>query len=139
MEKKEVFQGFNDDKQQRYIAEAKERYGEKAVRESVERWNSYSAEKKAAIQAEQEAIFTAIRDHMAEGYDSPEVQKYIQALHRNMDYFYECSLERFNGLGHLYNEHPEFVAMYRTKYHLDMPGFLEKAIGYYCEQRWHLA
>ena len=139
MKKKEVFQGFNDEKQQRYTDEAKKRYGGEVVQESVDRWNSYSAEKKAAIQAEQESIFTAICNHMVEGYDSPEVQKYIQSLHRNMEYFYECSLERFNGLGHLYNESPDFIEMYQVKYHPDMPGFLEKAIGYYCEQRGHLS
>ncbi len=39
------------------------------------------------------------------------------------------------GLGHLYNEHPDFIAMFKAKYHPDMPEFLEKAISFYCKDK----
>jgi hypothetical protein len=135
MEQKEFFEGFSDEKQQEYLQEIRERYGDRSVRETLDRWNSYMPEQKEAIQASGEAIFRGICDHMVNGYDSPEVQQLIKALHKHMGFFYECSYERFEGLGHLYNEHPEFKEMYKTKFHPDMPEFLEKAIVYYCKNK----
>jgi MerR family transcriptional regulator, thiopeptide resistance regulator len=134
MKQKDIFDGFNDEKQKEYQQKARQLYGEKAVRESEDRWNTYSPEKKAAIKMEGDAIFTAIRDAMPTGYDSPIVQEQVQNLHRYMGYFYECSIERFEGLGHLYNQSPEFIEMYQTKYDPEMPAFLEKALVYYCER-----
>jgi DNA-binding transcriptional MerR regulator len=135
MDEKDLYEGFSEEKQQAYEQEARQRWGNQSVDESTKRWNSYSPEQKKAIQASQAAILAELRDHIAEGYDSPAVQRSIQALHENMGYFYECSYERFEGLGHLYNEHPDFIAMYKTKYHPDMPEFLEKAIAYYCKDK----
>jgi len=64
--------------------------------------------------------------------------KYSSSLRRCTStwvFFYEYSYERFEGLGHLYNEHPEFKEMYKTRFHSDMPEFLEKAIVYYCKNK----
>jgi len=133
MNQKDLYEGFSEEKQQQYLQEIREKYGDQQVDESVKRWNNYTAEEKKAIQASQAAALIGIREAMAEGYDSPEVQKYVQALHESIGFFYECSLERFEGLGHMYNEHPDFIAMYKIKYHPDMPEFLEKAITYYCK------
>ncbi len=133
MNQKDLYKGFSEAQQKQYEKKARERWGDQSVDESVKRWNSYSQEKKKEIQASQAAILSAIRDHMAEGYDSPVVQESIKALHENIGNFYECSYERFLGLGHLYNEDPQFNAMFKTRYHLEMPEFLEKAITFYCQ------
>ena len=135
MEQKEFFEGFSDGKQQEYLQEIRERYGDRIVEEAVDRWSRYTLEQKEAIKAGGEAIFRGICDHMVNGYDSPEVQQLIKELHEHLGNFYMSSYERFEGLGHLYNEHLEFKEMYITKFHPDMPEFLERSILYYCENK----
>ena len=131
MDQEEVFEGFSDAKRKEYEEEMRARYGSAVVDDSVKRWNSYPKEKKAAIQAEMGAIFKRITTLIPKGPESEAVQEEIAKLHAQMNYFYECSLERFEGLGHLYNQHPDFIAMYQEKYHTDMPAFLEQAIMIY--------
>jgi DNA-binding transcriptional MerR regulator len=87
MEQKEFFEGFSDEKQQEYLQEIRERYGDRSVRETLDRWNSYMPEQKEAITASGEAIFRGICDHIVNGYDSPEVQQLIKALHKHMGFF----------------------------------------------------
>ncbi|MGD8455864.1 MAG: MerR family transcriptional regulator [Anaerolineales bacterium] len=131
MDDKNLFEGFSEEKQKEYEVEIRQRYGDKDLKESQRLWKSYSQEKKDAIRAEGEVIFTAIGAYMSKGYDSVEVQSQIKALHEHMGYFYECSYERLLGLGQLYNEHPDFIARFQ-QIHPDMPEFLQKAIAYYC-------
>lgn len=135
MSQKEFYEGFNEEKQKKYREEIRHKYGEEPLGESERRWGSYSADEKKQIIARGEAIFQRITGLMPQGFDDPDVQKEIAALHSQMNYFYECSLEIFEGLGHMYNENPEFIAMYRSNYHLDLPPFLEKAVIYYCQQK----
>ncbi len=134
MSEQELFDGFTEEQERKYQREARQRYGDKIVDESYRRWNSYTPEKQKAIMADGKAILKAIVEHMDKGYDSPEVQEQVGRLHRQIGYFYECSYERFRGLGGLYREHPEFVKMYQS-YHPDLPEFLYAAIQHYCQGR----
>jgi TipAS antibiotic-recognition domain len=72
---------------------------------------------------------------MAEGPAGPEVQRLIGRTHEGMCFYYDCTYDIFQGLGHMYNEDPRFKSMYEKTYHPDLPGFLEQAITYYCEHR----
>jgi hypothetical protein len=92
-----------------------------------------SAEVFDKVQEEGDRIFTAIKDNMERGYDSPEVQSQINALQIWLNHFYSCDREMLRGVGHFYNDHPDFVKMWKTRYHEDMPGFLLKAIEHYCD------
>lgn len=132
MNPRELFEGFNSKKQKQYAQEIRERYGSKTVEESEKRWKSYDSEKKVAIKAEGEAILVAILTNMEKGYDSPQIQQQIAALHEFMGNFYDCSYDHFMGLGKLYREHPDFVAMYK-KHRPYLPEFLFQAISYYCK------
>ena len=135
MSENEYYDGFSEEKQKEYSAEARRRYGEDVVQESENRWNRLTQEQKAAKIAEGDAFTRAIVDHMAEGPESPEVQRLIGKMHEGVNFFYDCTYEIFQGLGHMYNEDPQFREMYQTKYHPDLPAFLEQAITYYCEHR----
>jgi MerR family transcriptional regulator, thiopeptide resistance regulator len=135
MSENEYYEGFSEEKQKEYAQEARQRYGEAAVQESENRWNRLTAEQKAAKQAESDAITRAIVAHMAEGPAAPEVQRLIGRMHEGMNFYYDCSYEIFQGLGHMYNEDERFKSMYEKKYHPDLPGFLEQAITYYCAHR----
>ena len=131
MTQEEYFEGWTEEKQKGYEEEIRQRYGDKAF-EGVKDWNAYSKEEQEKIKAEGRGRFSAMLDHMHEGHDSPAVQAALARWHTHMRYFYEPSVERLRGLADLYNEHPEFEAMFK-RMHPDFPQFLRKAIQYYCD------
>jgi DNA-binding transcriptional MerR regulator len=135
MSDSEMYEGFSEEKQKEYSREARQRYGEDMVQESENRWNRLTPEEKQAKLAETDAVARAIVEHMAEGPESPEVQRLIGRMHQGINFYYDCTYEIFQGLGHMYNEDPRFKEMYQTKYHPDLPAFLERAISYYCQHR----
>jgi len=133
MEVEELYEGLEKTQIDKFRKESREMYGERKVEESERKAQKYSKTEWQNIQAEGSTVLAAIRDNMSCGFDSPEVQEQIKKLHRWVNNFYDCTIEIFEGLGHLYNENPDFVKMYQTRYHPDMPGFLFQAIEYYCQ------
>ncbi len=131
MAEKELYEGFSDEKQREYEQEARERWGADNVNASVKRWNAYTPGQREAIKWAGHAILLGIRDHMAEGPESPAVQQLVRAYHMHMGFFYECSLEIFAALGQGYSQDPRFADMYRKNYHEAMPEFLTRAIEHY--------
>jgi DNA-binding transcriptional MerR regulator len=143
MKKSQFFEGFSEEKQKQYEQEIRQRYGEKAF-EGVHDWNSYTAEQKATIQAESEAIYcdlAAILEQVSAtspkfGPHSPgiqEAQPVIARWHQHLRYFYEPSVERLRGLGHLYAEHPDFQATFNN-IHPRLVEFMQQAISVYCDR-----
>ena len=59
MSKKNIFEGFSDEKQKQYEQEAVENWGDTAA-ESIKLWNSYSDERKAEIMEEGNVIYREI-------------------------------------------------------------------------------
>ena len=135
MTEKEYYQGFSKEQQSKYEQEIREKYGNTALDESKRRMKNWTKEDYLKINQASETIFNAIKDNMIRGYDSPEVQTQIKALHEWINNFYTCNLEMFLGLGHLYNDHPDFEKMFKTKYDQKMPEFLLKAIENYCQNQ----
>jgi DNA-binding transcriptional MerR regulator len=129
----EFYRGFSEEKQQEYEEEIRRRYGDKELKQSRERWGSYGPQQKQQVRNEFDRIVVALRAHKREGFDSPEVQALVKELHVWVNNFYDCSLDTFEGLGHMYNAAPDFKVMYETKYGPDVSEFLEKAIVAYCE------
>jgi MerR family transcriptional regulator, thiopeptide resistance regulator len=133
MKEKEYYAGFSREQQEKYKQEIRQKYGSQALDESERRMKNWSKEDFARISDESDRIFSAIKDNMARGVDSPAVQEQIRRLHQWLNRFYECDLNMLLGIGQMYNEHPDFASRYRSKYHENMPEFLLKAIVYYCE------
>jgi DNA-binding transcriptional MerR regulator len=131
METEQLFAGFDEETQKRYEQEAYERYDPAVVKASVRRWNGYTAEQKAQIGAEGEAVYQDLQANMDKGPESPEVQQAIARWHQHLRYFYEPTLEIMLGLAQGYAEDPAFAALYRQM-HPDMPQFLRQAIEHYC-------
>jgi DNA-binding transcriptional MerR regulator len=129
MDKKKLFEGFSEEKQKKYEREIRDRYGDKAF-DGVKDWNRYSAEQKAKILEEQEAIYRDAVASISKPVDSPEVQAIVARWHQHLRYFYEPSLERMAGLAQLYTEHPDFLKNF-TKMHPKMPRFWHDAICHY--------
>ena len=134
MKEGDFYAGFDEARQKEYEDESRDRYGDELVNESLRRWKIYSAERKAEIVARGKEILSAMHANMWRGFDRPQIQTQVEALHKHIDNFYECSYQRFRGLGRLYREHPDFVAMYQG-YDPGMPEFIWQAIGYYCDSR----
>jgi DNA-binding transcriptional MerR regulator len=132
MAKKDFYSGFDEEKQKRYEQQARERYGDEAMAKTKD-WNAYTPEQKNDILNEGHEINMGIIANMEKGHDSPEVQYWIGRWHRAINtYFYECSLEIFEALGHGYNQDPEFRAFYESM-HPGLAAFMEKAMAHYCQ------
>lgn len=130
-----LFTGFSDELQERYTREAREQYGAEAVNASVQRWESYGPEKQRQIQAEGGANYAEFARLMTEGVpaDSDQLLPYLTRWHEHIRYFYEPTPEILRGLGHLYNQHPDFRATFQ-QFHPDLPPYLEQAITSYCDR-----
>ena len=131
---KDYYKGFSDEQIAKYRKEARELYGEDTVKESEARVMKMGKEKFAAVQAEGGAIFKAIADNMAKGYDSPLVQKQVAKWRKWLENFSYYSDEAVLGLGQAYSQHPDFAKFFR-KIHTDLPEFLTKAVEYYCGKK----
>ena len=134
MSDKALFQGFSEEKQKEYEVEVRERWGASAD-ESITRWSKYSQDQKDAILAAGGAIMQGVYDNMDKGHEHPDVQKYIAAWHKHMGFFYTCSLEIFEGLGHMYVADPRFKENYEKMFGPGMAEFLEQAMTYYVAQQ----
>ena len=134
MSKQDFYKGFDEEKQKRYEQEARERYGDEAMARTKD-WNAYTPEQKNDILAEGHEINMSIVANMDRGFDSAEVQYWIGRWHNAINtYFYECSLEIFEALGHGYYQDSEFKAFYE-KIHPGLAAFMEQAMTHYCKMR----
>lgn len=133
MSKKNIFEGFSEEKQKQYEKEAVDRWGETAV-QSHKLWNSYSDERKKEIMQEGNTIYLEIAENMDKGADSAKIQGLLARWHEHLRNFYEPSIEVLSGLGDMYHDSPDFNATF-TKIHPDLPVFLKKAIAIYVDDR----
>jgi DNA-binding transcriptional MerR regulator len=138
MSNKKLFEAFSvsEEKQKQYEQEIMNdpRYDKDKVKESQRKWSSYTTEQKQKIGEEGGAVYIDMVAAIERGAsaDSAEVQAIIARWHQHLHYFYTPTPEILRGLGHMYNEHPDFIANFQ-KLHPDLPGFLEQAITHYCD------
>lgn len=131
--KKKIFVGFSEAQEQAYTEDAARRWGEDTVRQSVKLWHSYSADEKARIQDEGQAIYLDLVEAMPSGPSSPTTQTILGRWHQHIRYFYEPSLEVLGGLGQTYYDDPDFHAFF-ANIHSDLPQFLAEAIAVYVDK-----
>ncbi|MGI6083462.1 MAG: MerR family transcriptional regulator [Limnochordia bacterium] len=128
MADRDYFKGFQPED---YRQEAVRRYGEKAVEESEQRLGRLSKEQQQALFAEFEEIVRAMMAKMDGDPAAPEVQKLVARLHRWLNNYYDCDLERLLGVIRTYGEDPDFRAMFAKQYHPDVPDFMLRAAEIY--------
>lgn len=134
VEKKTMFEGFDDTRGEQYREEAIARYG-KVAEESYERVGKYSKEQWNSVKAEMEELTQAIADRMEGDPGDEEVQRRVDQWFRLInDRFYDCSLEIFRGLGDLYVGDSRFTATY-DKVRPGLAEFMRKAMHLYCDRR----
>jgi DNA-binding transcriptional MerR regulator len=88
MSEKSYFEGFSEEEQEKYAAEAKQLYDPETVRESNRKWKTYSGAKKESILAEGNAIYVDLIAVMPKGAASPEAQAIVERWRKHMDYFW---------------------------------------------------
>lgn len=132
MSTKDLFAGFDDETQARYEEEAATMYDPKMVRDTSRRWQGYTAEEKARIQAEGGAIYRELATLTDRDPADAAVQGLIGRWHQHLRAFYEPTPDILRGLGAAYEEQPQFAAFYEAL-HLALPGFLHRAIDYYVD------
>ncbi|MFC3079124.1 MerR family transcriptional regulator [Phenylobacterium terrae] len=119
MDEKDLYRGFAPEKQAEYEDWLVDRFGPGMAEEiaaSKAKLKGASAADMARLQAEAEAIETAMAKALAEGLpaDSSAVQALMRRHHDWVAAFWRRppTAEAFAGLGRLYQEHPDFRARY---------------------------
>ena len=130
MSEKGLFEGFSEEQQEEYAAEAEKMYEPETVRESNRKWKSYSATKKEAILAEGNAIYTDMIAAMPNGAASAEVQAIVERWRKHMDYFWTPNLDQLLALANGYNDDPRFKANF-NKMHPQLAEFMREAVKVY--------
>lgn len=134
MQIKEYYEGFSDRQIEQYREEVRQRWGEKTLQESEERVVNMGKENFAMVQAEGGKIFQGISDNIPKGFESPEVQVLVTRWRQWLENFHNYSDEAVLGLGRAYSEDARFAKFFKS-IHEDLPGFLTKAIEYYCAHK----
>lgn len=133
MDTQDLFAGFSEEQQKEYEAEAERRWGSEQVKQSRQRWGSYSPETKRQVMQEGQAIYLDLAAAIPLGPDSPQAQDGIARWHQHIRYFYEPTKEILLGLADGYNDDPAF-AQFFERIHPDLAAFMRQAIQRYCEK-----
>jgi MerR family transcriptional regulator, thiopeptide resistance regulator len=108
MSHKQLFEGFTEEEQEKYAAEAEAMYDPEIVRTSNKKWKGYSAEKKQAILEEGRQIYVEMIAAIPTGADASEVQRLVERWRKHMDFFWTPSLDQLVLLAEGYNNDPRF-------------------------------
>ena len=130
MSEKSLFEGFSEEQQEKYAAEAEELYGAEGVRESNRKWKAYPAAKKEAIMAEGQAVYTDMIAAMPKGAGSQEVQAVVERWRRHLEYFWTPNLDQLFALANGYHADPRFKANFE-KMHPQLAEFMREAVSIY--------
>lgn len=132
MTKEELFEGYDPAKQAEYENEIREKYGDTLLKQSKQRFGSLSKAEQEKVFLEGQQITQAILENFEKGYNHPDVQIEIARWHAYMHHFYDCSLEVFDGLGHMYVDDPRFRATYDNQRN-GFAAFMQKAMSHYVQ------
>lgn len=132
MAAEELFEGFRNDP---YAAEARERYGEEAVR-AQERAAGWDTDTAVSVMAEGDAVHRDLAAAMAAGtpVDDAGVQDVIARHHAWVCRFWTPGRDAYTGLGQLYVDDERFTATIDAT----APGlavYLRDAIAVYARER----
>ena len=130
MSDKSLFEGFSEEEQEKYAAEAEQMYDPETVRESNRKWKSYSVAKKESVMVESKAIYTDLIAAMPKGAASKEVQAIIERWRKHMDYFWTPKPDQLLALVNGYNDDPRFKANF-DKLAPQLAEFFREAVHYY--------
>jgi DNA-binding transcriptional MerR regulator len=134
MSTKQLFAGLTPEQEKQYTDEAAKRWGESGVRASQRRYNAYSAEQKAQIAAEGNALYQDLLAAMPDGPAAPPVQACIERWRRHLGYFWTPNDEQCLALATGYRDDPAFRKTYDA-IHPELATFMVEAVKVYLEAR----
>jgi len=129
---KDLFEGFDQEKLDRWNKEVEEKYDTEKVAESKRNIQNMGKDGFREVKERGAEITLAISSLMDKGSQAPEVQSWIKEHHLWIENFYTCSAEMYNGLGQLYIQNPEFTEYYE-KIKPGLAAFMAEAMGYYTD------
>lgn len=135
MAAQELFDGFDEEAQDRLQAEAKERWGHtEAWRQSQARMKGFTKEDVARLKADMKALWGGYAKVMHGPADGPEALAMAAEQHRFFEArFYDCPLAMYRNLATMYVEDERFHGNFETL----SPGltqFVRDAIHAYCDR-----
>ena len=130
-----AFQRISPEQEAEYARLARLEHGPDLVRESTEKWNSYSEAKKDRIMAEGNAIYADIATMMQADIPATdsEVQELFERWKEHLRYFYEPSLDLLRGLGDMYAMSPDFRKTFENIAD-GLPEYMQEGIEYYVDE-----
>ncbi|MEO0564059.1 MAG: TipAS antibiotic-recognition domain-containing protein [Chloroflexota bacterium] len=113
---------------------ARLQYDPDTVRESMNRWNSYTDDQQQAIIDEGNAIYDAFAEALRaeKPATDPEVREIVERWHEHTRNFYEPSLDVMRGLAEMYRTDVNFSTKFAAL-HADLPEYLHTAIDDYVD------
>jgi DNA-binding transcriptional MerR regulator len=130
MNKKLLFDAFNDEEQEKMEKEAMQMYDPETVKESNRKWKNYTMAEKQKIGEEGNAVYQGFVDAMSKGPGSQEAQVCVQRWRDHMNYFWTPNPDQLIGLADLYNDDPRFKKNF-DKVHPDLAQFVREAVTIY--------
>jgi DNA-binding transcriptional MerR regulator len=130
MEKKQLFDAFNDEQQAEMEQEAMQLYDPEIVKASARKWKGYSRAEKERIADEGNAVYLDLVAVMPKGAGSPEAQAGIERWRKHMDYFWTPNLEQLIGLADGYNDDARFRANF-DRIDPGLAPFMREAVRIY--------
>lgn len=134
MNKKMLFDAFNEEEQEKMQQEALQMYDPETVKASYKKWKNYSDAEKQRIGDEGNAVYQSFVDAMSKGPGSAEAQETVQRWRDHMNYFWTPDEDQLLGLTDLYNDDPRFRKNF-DKIHPDLADFVKQAVTIFLKNR----
>jgi MerR family transcriptional regulator, thiopeptide resistance regulator len=134
MSKKQLFEAFSEEEQEKYAAEAEQMYDPEIVRASQMKWKSYTQQDKQRIGDEGNAAYESIVEAIPFGPASPQAQAGVERWRKHMDTFWTPNLEQLLGLAEMYNTDARFKANF-DKIDPRLAAFMLEAVGVYVKSK----
>ena len=111
MTAKDMYAGFDNS---RYEAEARERWGDRAVDRSNAAWERLGPEGQEAFRREGQEVGEGLADLLRQDVpvEDPRVQELVARHHAQIAVFWTPTAEAYRGLGQMYVDDPRFTATY---------------------------
>lgn len=133
MKDEEMYDAFKDDDVKQYQEEVKQRWGNtEAYRQSMAKVGKMTKKEMEKLKEEGRAFTQKLADGMDKGFSHPDVQALIAEHHKGINFFYECGLDTYRGLGQMYVDDARFTAYY-DGFRPGLAVFMRDAIGHYCD------
>lgn len=129
---RDIFEGFDQEKIDRWNKEVDEKYDPEKVAESRRNLKNMSKDEIQDVKKRGDVVTLEISELMDQGTQAAEVQGWIKEHHLWIENFYTCPAEMYKGLGQLYIQNPEFTEYYE-KIKPGLAAFMAEAMGFFAD------